>query len=622
MRICVFALWVWMGTLLHAQIPHTSIQSTGDWRADSQTPMLSVFGEKGEGVFAREVKAFRQALVKLGADPEARGGEENTLVFVKGDLPDGLSYQIDTKDGVMTVTAGSSEGIAQATSTLLQLVSIRKGRVHCRPMLIKDRPSQKFRCFMIDMGRNLHSPETVKRVIDMMWLCKANYLQLHLTDDQLCSWPSEAFPKIYSERAGWTWEDFVELEEYSQARGVTIIPELDMPGHSTIFRREYPEVFGKTPTDLAGSQEALKGAEILIGEVLSVFQATPYYHMGGDEAFGVPAELQRDFINRINKFVKSRGKQLIVWEGPHLGKGKNKVSTDVVHMIWRNTEVPAQKALDEGYEVVNASWDPLYIVDHYPRTMFTAVDVERCYNFDLKRWAHINHGFQTFANPHVTKSDEGILGFCMPWWEGREENIIPLCLPRMVAVSAKAWNPKKETDFESFQRRLKEMTRLFEKISGYSIPTMPVADPESQKGNLAYLGKVTPSAGASQPHFGPQRLTNGIPDKFDHFLGFPTVPDPLEIVISFQKPGAVSRVKVTERAVGKSHEVYELLVSEDGKSFEKVGESKEGTRGEKNFVEHRFPARKVGFIKIVTKGCHGLTFPSFSRISEVEAFAK
>ena len=55
--------------------------------------------------------------------------------------------------------------------------------------------------------------------------------------------------------------------------------------------------------------------------------------------------------------------------------------------------------------------------------MFTAVDVERCYNFDLKRWAHINHGFQTFKNPYFTKTDEGILGFCMPWWEGREENI-------------------------------------------------------------------------------------------------------------------------------------------------------------------------------------------------------
>ena len=86
--------------------------------------------------------------------------------------------------------------------------------------------------------------------------------------------------------------------------------------------------------------------------------------------------------------------------------------------------------------------------------------------------------------------------------------------------------------------------RAGKKISGYKMPILPLADPATQKDNLAYLGKVTPSDGASQPHFGPRRLTNGIPDRFDHFLGFPTQPDPLEIVIEFKKPGEVSRIVV------------------------------------------------------------------------------
>lgn len=109
---------------------------------------------------------------------------------------------------------------------------------------------------MIDMGRNPHTPETLRHVIDMMWFYKANFLHLHLTDDQLFSWPSKAFPKLYSGRAGWTMDDFIAIEAYSQARGVTIIPELDVPGHSTILRKEYPETFGETTADLATTQEA------------------------------------------------------------------------------------------------------------------------------------------------------------------------------------------------------------------------------------------------------------------------------------------------------------------------------------------------------------------------------
>jgi len=217
--------------------------------------------------------------------------------------------------------------------------------------------------------------------------------------------------------------------------------------------------------------------EILIEEILSIFKATPYFHIGGDEAYGVPQEAQRDFINRLNVFIKSQGKRTIVWEGPHLGKGDNKVAEDVLHINWRCIEFPVQAMLDAGYEVVNAPWDPLYVVDHYPRTMFTAVDVELCYNLNVQRSAHINHQMATFKKPHVTKSAEGILGFCMPWWEGREENILPLCFPRFTASASAAWNRRGEKDFAAFQKRQTKLTKGFEKISGYTFAPLPVAAP-------------------------------------------------------------------------------------------------------------------------------------------------
>lgn len=589
-----------------------------------------VLGRRGELHFSEQLAPFFEALKDLGwkgKHSDINDFEQTGVqLFLKGKLPPGVTYRIQGSGSKLqgpaslSVTVNSPEGAAHAASTLLQMVEVKDGEIYWPNINTQDGPDVPYRSFMVDMGRNPHSPKLLKQIVDMLWMYKANYLHLHLSDDQLCSWPSKAFPKIYSERAGWTWEDFVELENYSQARGVTIIPEFDVPGHSTIFRREYPEVFGKTPTNLAKNPEAQKGVETLIEEVLSVFKATPYYHMGGDEAYGVPQELQRDFINRINKFVKSKDRQLLVWEGPHMGKGENKVDEDVIHIIWRNIEMPAQSALDAGYQVVNAPWNPTYIVDHYPRTMFTAVDVERCYNWNLQRWAHINHGMATFKNPHFTKSKEGILGFCMPWWEGREENLMPLCLPRFAAISAAAWNREGEKDFASFQKRQAKVLPILEKISGIKLPTMPVAEADSQKGNLAFGAKVIPSDGAAQPHFGPQRLTNGLTDRFDHFLGFPTQPDPLEIVVELREPAEIAKVVVFEAAVGQSHEIYDVLISADGKDYRKVGESKQGTRGEKNFVEHSFDPAKASHIKIRTSGCHGLTFPSFSRLCEIQAF--
>jgi len=575
--------------------------------------------------FRPQVEAFVSALGSLGAKivvGNSKADEKVVVTFVQKESIPPMGYEIRVSGSKLLVGVSTTTGVAHAAATLLQSAQITDDGVFWPAMTVKDQPEFGYRSFMVDMGRNPHSPKTLRHVVDMMWFYKANFLHLHLTDDQLFSWPSKAYPKLQSQNAGWTYDDFVALEVYSQARGVTIIPELDVPGHSSLLRGRYPEVFGKDGTELASSPAAQKGIETLISEMLGVFKATPYFHIGADEAHGVPTEMQRDFINRLNKFVKSQGRRTVVWEGPRLGKGKNKVDEDVLHINWETIYFPAPEMLAAGYEVVNAGWDPFYIVDHYPRTMFTAVDLKRCYGWDPQRFGQVNHGMPTFANPHRAKSRKGILGFCMPWWEGREENILPLCLPRLAAATAGAWNRKGEDDFESFLVRQAELLPRLEKIMATSLPRLPFAQAQTQDGNLAFRGTVKASVGAHQPHFGPGRLTNGLTDRFDHFLGFPTTPKPLEIVVAFKGGlGEISRIVVHETAVGGSHEIYELLVSRDGKKYQKVGESGKGTRGEQSYVEHRFDSRDVEFIKVVTKGCHGLTFPSFSRLCEIQAYA-
>lgn len=578
-----------------------------------------------------QVQAFSDGLRRLGVT-RARivdGGSPATIRFERTATemaPE--AYAIRDDGAALVVTSSSSAGVAYACATLLQLVDLENGgkRARLPRVTIKDRPQLPYRSFMVDMGRNPHSPAVLRQVVDAMWLCKANYLQLHLTDDQIGSWPSAAFPRIYTDRAGWTLAAFRELEAYSQARGVTIVPELDVPGHSTILRREYPEVFGKTPTDLASKPAAQRGVERLIAEMLDVFRATPYMHVGGDEAYGVSEEIQRDFINRLNEFVKRQGRRTVVWEGPGPGTGKSRVSKDVLHINWRTINFPAQQMLDAGHEVVNAAWDPMYIVDHYPRTMFTAVSLARCYGWNPRRFAHVNAGIPTFGKPHVTKTAEGIVGFCMPWWEGREENLLSLCVPRLAAVASAAWNRSGENDFDDYMLRYAEWLGRLQRISGFDLADAPLAmagkNQPAGAENLALGGRVRASSGNSQPFFGPARLTNGNPSRFDHFLGYPTTPEPLEIVVELPRPATVARVVVHETAVGKSHELYEVLVASEKGEFELVGSTTPESRGDKTYVEHEFESRRVARIKIRTRGCHGLTFPSFSRLTEVQAFAR
>lgn len=573
--------------------------------------------------FALQAGALIEAWGRVGAKAvrHVTSGAPADLRFVHVPTLPAEAYAL-VGDGPIEVQCGDPSGAARAAATLFQLTRVPEGTPILPVVHVTDQPDLPFRGMMVDMGRNPHGPETLRRLVDLSWLVKANVLHLHLSDDQLFSWPSRAYPGLYSERAGWTWEAFEALEAYAVARGVMLVPELDVPGHSTILRREYPEVFGKTPTDLATSDAATQGVATLIAEFCSVFRSSAYVHVGGDEAYGVPVEAQRAFLNRLNEVVRANGKRTLVWEGPPLGEGDNKVAESVVHVNWNTVNFRAQAMLDAGYSVVNAAWDPFYVVDHYPRTMFTAVSLDRLYGWNPRSFAHIDHGYPTFAQPEVTTTSEGILGCLMPWWEGREENVLALCAPRLMAAAAGAWNRAGEQDFEGFLPRLEVQLALFEVLAGVELPKLPYADPAAEADNLAYRGRVSASRGAHQPHFGPERLTNGLDDRFDHFLGFPTQPEPLEIVIELRAPALVGRVVVYETAVGKSHELYELWVSPDGEAWERVGKTEPSSRGEANHVVHTFAPRRVAQLKLLTSGCHGLTFPSFSRLTEVRAYAE
>ncbi|WDQ14782.1 family 20 glycosylhydrolase [Rhodopirellula sp. P2] len=437
-------------------------------------------------------------------------GEHALLTFTHSAELRPEAYSIAVTSNQIQVAASTVKGLAHATATLLQLIGSDNSK-SIPQLQIEDSPQLTYRNLMIDMGRNPHSIELLKETIDLLWFYKVDSVQLHLTDDQRIAFPSTAFPKLWDGVI--SVAEFKDLERYAVERGVTIIPELEVPGHSELLRRVYPEVFGKTATDLTQSETALKGIKTLLDEMMAVFPSSPYVHIGGDEAFGVPENLQRDLINKLQAYLKSKGTETLVWEGPRAGTGDNRVHPEVIHLNWRTINYPADEMVQNGHRVVNAAWDPLYLVDHYPRTNFTMTSPQHIYEtLSLTRFKHVNPEIRTYANPIEVEPTDKLIGFCMPWWEGREENFSSQAFPRLIPFAEVAWNPNVERNYDDFKSRssLAEKARsaAFYPVSIDATNLIVPADGVFEHSTLVTL-KMAEIAGRSSSSFEIRYTTDG-----------------------------------------------------------------------------------------------------------------
>ena len=182
-----------------------------------------------------------------------------------------------------------------AKSSLVQLLKLEKNKLIFPMLEIKDKPDSMYRGLLIDLARMWHDVPTLKNIIDLASFYKIKYLQLHLSDDQSFTFPSEKFPKLATPDRPYSKKDFRDLVKYAKDRGIIIIPELDVPGHSRQFVEIYPEIFGvnnkmlqinpwKSNVINIGSEKVYDAIDQLIGEIIEVFDTSPYFHIGGDEA--------------------------------------------------------------------------------------------------------------------------------------------------------------------------------------------------------------------------------------------------------------------------------------------------------------------------------------------------
>jgi len=420
-------------------------------------------------------EALAGELARLGRPFQAsdrRGGDGDVVLEIDPSLA-GEAMRLDAARHVAVGAAGPRQ-VALAAATLLQLVRRGEGDVLAVPRLsIRDEPECEYRGLLLDVARQPHSLATLEQIVELCRLYKIAFLQLHLTDDQAFTFPSTAFPKLPTPGRSYSIDELRRLEAFSQARGVTIVPEIDMPGHCGAAIAAMPELFRASEKHHAtinfASAKVVAAMEKLVDEALELFPATPWFHLGGDECdlahvmenpdFRAACAREKvadahslycAFLGRMNEFVKRRGRRTLVWEG--FGHdSRPALPRDVTVMVYEAAYHAPDCLVRDGYGVINASWEPLYVVNdrHWP--------TQEIYAWDRFRWKHFLEGFPAYRGLVVERTAASaalVKGGQLCSWEQPELIELPSLRQRAAALAERLWNPGAGRGFEDFSARL------------------------------------------------------------------------------------------------------------------------------------------------------------------------
>ncbi|MCG8926120.1 beta-N-acetylhexosaminidase [Lentzea sp. CC55] len=387
-------------------------------------------------------------------------------------------YQLDVTPDAVTIRANSPAGHFNAIATLRQLFDPRieaqspqRGPWQIPAVSIRDHPRYHHRGAMLDVARHFFTPAEVKRYIDQIAAYKINYFHLHLTDDQgwrleIKSWPDLTRTGGSTEVGGrtgdlhYTQAEYEDLVEYAANRGITVIPEIDVPGHTNAAQASYPELNDDdrakphyTGTDVGFSSLAIHKdvtytfVEDVIREVAALTPG-PYLHIGGDEALSTSEEDYATFMTRVLPLVKKYGKTAIGWH--EFIKTSDDPAT--IPQFWgtTTTDDDVAAAVRRGHKVLMSPANHVYLDIKYDDTTTLGlvwaglVDVRDTY--DWNPGAHLEG-----------VSEEHVHGIEAPLWTETvttSADVEHMAFPRLAAAAELAWAPAEVHDWEAFAPRL------------------------------------------------------------------------------------------------------------------------------------------------------------------------
>lgn len=425
-------------------------------------------------------------------------------------------YRLIITPDSIRISASSGAGVFYGVQSLIQLspTAIRDSTLRINAdwswkcVEIVDSARFKWRGMHLDVGRHFFPKEFIKKYIDLMASYKLNTFHWHLTEDQGWRIEIKKYPSLTeigskrSETAGdstsyggfYTQNDIREIVRYARDRFITIVPEIEMPGHSLAALASYPElsctggpfkvgtVWGVfDDVYCAGNEKTFEFLRNVLTEVIALFPGE-VIHIGGDE---VPktrwkvcpkcqarikseglkdeSELQSYFIRRIEKFLNSKGKRIIGWDEILEGG----IAPNASVMSWRGTSggIAAAKA---GHDAVMTPGEYCYF-DHSqaksgePKGIGGFLPIDSVYAYDP---------VPPVLTPEESRHILGAQGNMWTEYMPNERHVEYMLMPRMLALSEMLWLPKPRRDYSDFQRRLQnQYDRLALRDVNYRVPT-------------------------------------------------------------------------------------------------------------------------------------------------------
>lgn len=384
-------------------------------------------------------------------------------------------YRIECTENEVIAYASGREGARYALATLMQLMDVQDGWMVFPKAHIQDRPDCDFRALMIDLARKWHPFPTLLEYVDLCWFYKIRYLHLHFVDDQSYTLPSAHFPALPTKERSYTFDEIKALNAYAESRGVELIPEIEVPGHAKAIILAYPDMFGHTGDALApacnrvvcvGKKGIMDTLSCMTDEVISLFPNSRYFHIGGDEA-AISAwdtcddckaymkehsisdvyALYTDFVKKMTDLVLAKGKTPIVWEG-FPKEGAEKLSRDIIVSVFESLYHISPELLEEGFSMINSSWQPLYIV---PTRHWTP---EEIYEWNIFRWQNWFPKSKAFEKPIELAPTKQVIGGELCAWECTYEQEIGVVRENLAALAERTWNIAPLISTEDFRAAL------------------------------------------------------------------------------------------------------------------------------------------------------------------------
>ncbi len=436
-------------------------------------------------------------------------------------------YELTVSKKGVTIVGGSAAGVFYGVQTVRKTISEQGNHNYSslilNPIILKDAPRFSWRGMHLDCSRHFWPVTFVKKFIDLLAMHNMNVLHWHLTDDQGWRIEIKKWPKLItvgSQRSGtiigtnsdlddetpyggyYTQEEIRDIVAYAAARHITIVPEIDMPGHMLAALASYPELgctggpyqvghyWGVYKDVLCiGNPKVYQFVEDVLTEVMELFPSE-VIHIGGDEApsdrwqqcekckdaylkdalegrlgadmtsarempeFDISATYQRLFTQRVFNFLASKGRRALGWDEILDG-----CPQDAMIMSWRGS-APGAKAAEAGHDVVMTPTTHCYF--DYQQVEDTEFEPSRCGGFiPIERVYALDPAPDTLS----VAARQHILGTQANLWSEymtTESMVEYQALPRMSALAEVQWTKPERKDYEAFKERLTRLTALFE----------------------------------------------------------------------------------------------------------------------------------------------------------------